>query len=106
MINAEIIRGNSGSVIGFKVENHGESRVCAAISLLVQNTVNSLYKLTEDGFSGCHDDKNWGYVDFQFSDLENQSDGAKILLEAMVLGLKSTRDKFPTEISITENVHM
>jgi uncharacterized protein YsxB (DUF464 family) len=102
MINAEIVRGKSGNVVGFKVENHGDSRVCAAISLLVQNTVNSLELLTEDDFYGQFNDvdKDWGYITFQFKDLENQSDGAKILLDAMALGLESTRDKYPAEVSI------
>ena len=42
MILAEIFRDESGGITGFTVQNHGESIVCAAVSMLVLNTVNSL----------------------------------------------------------------
>ena len=99
MINAEIIRGKSGNVTGFKVENHGESIVCAAVSMLVLNTVNSIEALTEDDFN-CEYNEEGGYIKFALSSPDSHTAGVKILLDAMVLGLESTLEQYPNEISI------
>ncbi|MCL2261587.1 MAG: ribosomal-processing cysteine protease Prp [Defluviitaleaceae bacterium] len=101
MITAKIVRDAWGKVIGFTVENHGESIVCAAVSMLVLNTVNSIELLTEDNFV-CDYDENGGYLKFTLTDPSSRTDGVEILLDAMVLGLTSARKEYPEEIEITE----
>ena len=103
MINAEIIRGESGNVIGFKVANHGESIVCAAVSMLVLNTVNSIEALTEDDFN-CEYNDEGGYLEFTLNNPSFQTTGVKTLLDAMVLGLTSTLEQYPSEISLTDPI--
>ena len=101
MITAEIVRDTQGKIIGFTVENHGESIVCAAVSMLVLNTVNSIELLTEDNFA-CDYNENGGYLKFSLTDPASRTYGIGILLDAMLLGLTSTRKEHPEEIEITE----
>ena len=101
MINAKIVRGHHGKIISFTVENHGESIVCAAVSMLVLNTVNSIEKLTRDKFT-CDYNENGGYLTFSLTNQTGMSDCINILLEAMALGLISAMAEYPTEIEIKE----
>lgn len=100
MIRVKIFR-ESGKITGFTVENHGESIVCAAVSMLVLNTVNSIGSLTEDNFT-CDYNENGGFLTFSLTDPESRSDGIGILLDAMYLGLTSTKTEHPDEIEIKE----
>ncbi|MDR0273370.1 MAG: ribosomal-processing cysteine protease Prp [Clostridiales bacterium] len=101
MINAEIISNEAGCVVGFTVKNHGESKVCAAVSLLTINTVNSIEKLTEDDFFCSLSEKN-AFISFTLKNTDSRSPEIAVLLDALVMGLKSVEEKHPTEISIIE----
>jgi len=103
VINAKIVRDSGGKIIGFTVENHGESIVCAAVSMLVLNTVNSIEMLTEDNFS-CDYNENGGFLTFSLTDPSNRTDGIGILLDAMFLGLSSAQAEYPKEIEIKETI--
>ena len=103
MINAKIVRNASGRIIAFTVENHGESIVCAAVSMLVLNTVNSIYKFTKDKFTCDYDEKEGGFITFSLTNPATQTDGIIILLDAMHLGLTSAQAEYPGEIEIIEN---
>jgi len=98
MISAEIFRDKSG-IVGFTVKNHGKSHVCAAVSMLVINTVNSIETFTDDKFT-CDYNEEGGYLAFTLN--QTASVGTAILLNAMVLGLTSTREQHPKQISIQE----
>jgi len=101
MITATILRNAQSEIIGFTVENHGESIVCAAVSMLVLNTVNSIEFLTEDNFT-CDYNENGGYLKFSLSDPSSKTAGIGILLDAMFLGLTSAKKEYPEEIEIKE----
>ena len=103
MITATIVR-ESGKIIGFTVENHGESFVCAAVSMLVINTVNSIELLTKDKFT-CDYNENGGFLTFSLTDPATRTDGIGILLDAMFLGLTDTKKEHPEEIEIKEIWH-
>ena len=60
----------------------GQDIVCAAVSALVINTVNSLEAFTHDRFTA--EDKD-GYVKLAFP--ERQSPEGKLLMDALLLGL-------------------
>lgn len=60
----------------------GQDIVCAAVSALVINTVNSLEVLTHDRISAEEKD---GYVSFSF--VEPVSEGGTLLMDSLVLGL-------------------
>jgi uncharacterized protein YsxB (DUF464 family) len=102
VITAKIVRDSTGQVIGFTVENHGESIVCAAVSMLVLNTVNSIESLTKDNFT-CDYNENGGYLKFSLTNPSYRTEGTGILLDAMVLGLTSTKKEHPEEIEVTNS---
>jgi len=101
VINAQIVRNAGGKITGFTVENHGESIVCAAVSMLVLNTVNSIERFTKDNFT-CDYDENGGYLTFSLSNTRTDETG--ILLDAMHLGLTSAKTEYPNEIEIKEEI--
>lgn len=102
MINVKFFRDSSGKIIGFTVENHGESIVCAAVSMLVLNTVNSIEVLTKDNFA-CDYNENGGFLTFSLTEPAARTDAIGVLLDAMFLGLTSTKEQYPDEIEIKEN---
>jgi uncharacterized protein YsxB (DUF464 family) len=102
MINAEIFHNEAGSIIGFTVNSHGEETVCAAVSMLVINTINSIERLTDDDFS-CEfneDASDEGFIKFMLSDTGCQSEGARILLNSLAIGLESARELDPSEMVV------
>ena len=57
MTKITVYKNKTGDITGFRCEDHagfaraGRDIVCAAISALVFNTINSIEQLTEDDFS-------------------------------------------------------
>ncbi|GHU40425.1 cysteine protease [Clostridia bacterium] len=67
----------------------GEDVICAGVSALVINTVNSIGQFTADTFD-CQDDEKTGKISLRFQ--KEVSDQTKLLLKAMLLGLTGIRD--------------
>jgi len=104
MINVRIYRNNEKQAIGFTVKNHGESLVCAAVSMLVINTVNSITSLTslsESDFR-CDYNEGGGFITFFLNETTERDYGAGLLLDAMVLGLESVTEQHPKEVELKE----
>ena len=85
---------------GFKIKNHAENHVCAAISMLSINTINSIECLTNDKFT-CDYKENGGFIDFKLK--SKPSIKTDVLLNALKLGLESATNEYPTEIKIIES---
>ena len=87
-MTAVTIYKRSGQYTGFTIEGHagyadeGQDIVCAAVSVLSLNTLNSIEAFTEDQFSGEEKD---GFLSCSFP--EALSEKAVLLLDSMVLGL-------------------
>ena len=85
----------TGDIIGFRSEGHsgyadqGEDIVCAAISALVINTINSINELTDDEMDVDIDDDE-GYIDASFFDTPGKE--AQLLLKSLALGLTNMED--------------
>jgi uncharacterized protein YsxB (DUF464 family) len=103
MINAVINRDASGRIRGFTVHNHGTGIVCAAVSMLVLNTVNSIEALTPAVFT-CDCEEGGGFIRFALieSGAAECAGGAALLLDAMVLGLRSVEESYGSEIQLDE----
>ncbi len=91
-----IVEKQRDDIVGFRMEGHsgyaesGSDIVCAAVSALAINCVNSIEKYAEDRFT-LDTDEEEGRMSFQ---LEGKPSGeAQLLLQSMVLGV--------TEISRT-----
>ena len=97
MITVTIHRSKD-SYTGFKVIGHagyaeeGYDIVCAAVSVLVVNTVNSIETFTDDKFAAREDD---GIVELL---LEGRvSDKTTLLLDSMILGLRDIQTQYGNE---------
>ena len=82
------VKKRNGDYLEFISKGHagyaqeGYDIVCAAVSVLVINTVNSLEAFTEDSFEAEEAD---GYVSFKFT--APVSERGKLLMDSLVLGL-------------------
>jgi hypothetical protein len=105
VISAQVTRNAAGQVIAFEVRNHGESHVCAAVSMLVINTVNGVEALTEAEFTCDCDEKNGGFIAFALVSPRDGQPGreAGLLLDAMALGLESAAAQHPNELTVDTN---
>ena len=89
MIRIEVKKQNS-DIIGFEVKGHagsdeyGKDIVCAAISVLTINCINSIEKFTEDIFV-TQSDENTGKICFSLK--RSPSSPCRILLNSWYLGV-------------------
>jgi len=107
MIQAVIFRDNDGKCNGFHFsghagyDEHGYDIVCASVSMLVVNTINSIETFTDDHFI-CDVKEEDGDVDFHIEgDISKES---TLLLDSMLLGIKAVEEDYGNEfIKIIEN---
>ncbi len=109
MIRINIQRSDKGRIRAFSSKGHagfaekGSDVVCAAVSVLVINTINSIeVLLPEDAFRmKTETDEKKGYIRCVFSG--EPSEEAGLLLDAMYLGLKDIERSYGGDhISIAE----
>ena len=100
MINVSVTRGRQGGVGRLKVHNHGDPIVCAAVSMLVINTVNSIEALTDEKFT-CDYAQEGGFLEISFPG-ETLGHDARLLTDSLMLGLKSISEEYPGNIIIEE----
>jgi hypothetical protein len=99
MISVNLHQNSKDGIKAFTVQNHGASHVCAAVSLLVINTINSIEKFTDTVFKTGYRE-NGGYIHFELA--EEAGHDVTLLLKTMMLGLRSVCEKYPDEIEIIE----
>jgi len=96
MTKISIVKSH-GRYKGFECIGHsgygeaGEDIVCAAISTLTINTINSIEQFTEDAFSLEADD-NIGSIKMYFNEIP--SDKSDLLMKSMELGLNAIADQY------------
>ena len=99
MTSITVIR-ESNRIIAFTCNGHAgyanasEDIVCAAISMLVINTINSIEVLTNT-VPIVEADQKSGYIHCSFED--DVTDDAALLLEAMLLGLSQIKEQYGTK---------
>jgi Predicted ribosomal protein len=85
---------------GFSSKGHagyaedGNDIVCAAVSTLVLNTINSIEAFTDDEFEGSLEEEGGG-IEFQFT--ENPSQSASLLMDSMILGIQKIKESYNNE---------
>lgn len=91
MINISIYKNADGIYTGFKALGHagfaqsGQDIVCAAASVLIINTINSIDSFTLDTFD-MNTNEDSGLIDFKI--ISNISNESILLLKSLVLGLQ------------------
>lgn len=96
MTRATFYQNSENQCIGFEVNGHaeyaqeGEDIVCAAISVLTINTINSIEAFTEDKFRVDVDEES---ASIRFSLEEGPSRECLLLLNSLILGLQRMEDE-------------
>ena len=97
MIEITRIKNENGENMGFRCFGHagfarrGKDIVCASVSALVLNTINSIEAFTEDKFSCAQEEKS-GLIEFII--VSEVSKEASLLMDALFLGLKQIEDDY------------
>ena len=106
MINITVFRDDNGICNGFQCMGHagyadyGQDIVCAAVSVLVVNTINSIEEFTDDAIAYEVKEEN-GDVRFEFTgDISSES---KLLVESMLLGLRGVEQEYGKEFIVIED---
>ena len=93
----------NNTYVGFTMEGHagyseaGSDIVCAGVSVLAINFINSIEKFTTDEYSQFeHEDS--GIIDFEFTN--TISDEAELLIKSLVLGLKQIENEYKEFITL------
>ena len=95
MIKITVYKNQKHVYVGFDIEGHagfheeGKDIVCAAVSVLVINTINSIERFTADITSSLSQEDS-GRIEFRFQN--SPSHDAKLLLDSMILGLEEIEE--------------
>ena len=95
MIRVTIYKTSRHEYTGFDISGHaeyddpGKDVVCAAVSALVINAVNSIEHFTDDETS-CVSDEESGNIMFRFSQIPTHD--AALLLDSMFFGLEEIEE--------------
>ena len=90
MIKISFLYNDTGSIIGFDFKGHagyaesGHDIVCAAVSALVFNTVNSIQEFTDSEFDIDMDEKK-GHIYFKVKGIPDEK--TQLLLNSLKLGI-------------------
>jgi uncharacterized protein YsxB (DUF464 family) len=96
MIKVDLIKKND-QYISLSTSGHagydeyGKDIVCAAASILIINTINSIERFTDDKFSVKQDQES-GIIDLKFKSASSEK--SKLLIDSMVFGLKEIQRKY------------
>ena len=100
MIRVEVKQNDNDEIIGFHVEGHAEYSepgtdiICASVSALVINCVNSVEHFTEVRFDLKTEED--GMIDFTLVDNPIPKD-ANLLLLSLFIGLKKIEENYGTQ---------
>jgi len=89
VIRVKFYHDDNDNINGFRVEGHagykraGEDIICSAVSILSQNTINSIEVFSNDEFNYELDED--GMIELH---LMTVSDSSKLLLKSFELGIK------------------
>ncbi|MDR1067430.1 MAG: ribosomal-processing cysteine protease Prp [Clostridiales bacterium] len=101
MIKIIIRRNAAGKTCGFDVFDHGDGIVCAAVSALALNAVNSVETLTDERFI-CDEDEKKGFLSLRLPDIEKgeEANDARLLLDSFALGARWIAEGYPDDVRV------
>lgn len=100
MIQIDIKKSDNGNIIGFHVSGHAEFSqygtdvICAGVSVLVINCINSIEKFSDTKFDLYQNEKD-GVIDFICR--EPMDDNAVLLMKSMFYGLEEIQNTYGNE---------
>ena len=100
MVRVTILKDQKDICRGFETSGHagyadkGQDIVCAAVSVLTINTINSLEQFTEETFALDADEEN-GRISVRFA--QEPGEAAKLLLSSYTLGIQGIAEHYGTQ---------
>ncbi len=100
MTHITIYQSRGQEYTAFRCQGHagyadaGEDIVCAAVSVLAINTINSIERLVGDSFDLVADQET-GLIDFSLK--EGYSKESLLLIRSLALGLQGIQDNYGNE---------
>lgn len=97
MIKVNVFKNEDNLITGFKVIGHadyaekGSDIVCAAVSALVINTINSIDKFTSDTFDLIQDEDK-GLIEFNM--IDSVSSYGNLFLNSLAYGLQGIQEEY------------
>ena len=104
MTNIIFYARKDGTIFGLQSKGHagygsrGTDIVCASVSILTINTINSIQKLTSDK---CNEKVNSRKATIDFEIDGEVSRESKVLLESLKMGLEAISKDYPGNVKIT-----
>ena len=104
MIRVYLYTNPHGDIYAFKAYDHGEGIVCAAVSALSINCVNSIEALTDTHFT-CDYDTTGGFLAFKYPAAKagQASSDTALLLNSYRLGIEAIATDYKTELTVYLN---
>jgi uncharacterized protein YsxB (DUF464 family) len=96
MIQVTVFRDSEQSYCGYTVSGHagfaeaGKDIICACVSILTQNTANSIERFTDDSIRGEMGED--GYLRVEFPDGIGAE--SKLLMDSMISGLQDIAETY------------
>ena len=97
MISVTVYKNRNNEYTGFTCKGHagyddyGKDIVCACVSMLVINTINSIEQFTDCVFN-VDSDEDSGYIKLELK--ESITEQVGLLLDSMVLGISNTEQQY------------
>ncbi|MHC9536886.1 ribosomal-processing cysteine protease Prp [Dellaglioa sp. BT-FLS60] len=107
MIRVVISRRDAKIIDAFEITGHadsgeyGQDIVCAAVSVLTINTINSLTELAKMNPGVLMDEENGGLMKVKLLESEIVNSTGQLFLESLVLGLQSIEQNYQDYIKLT-----
>lgn len=100
MIKVKFFKNSNNDIYCFEVVDHGDSIVCAGVSALTFNTINSIDKFTDCDFTTDIDDQ--GRILFICDSLkkEGKDKDTSLILKCFELGIQGIKEEYKNDIEI------
>ena len=98
MISIEIFRDKDDNILGLCSRGHagyaesGSDIVCAAVSILLINSLNAIERFSSTGLTVKTEDQENGVIDVRFTGIPDEK--AKVILDTMLLGLEDVAGQY------------
>lgn len=104
MIEADFFFNKNGDAYGFKIKNHGESLVCAAVSALAINAVNAV-KAFVDLKTELVFNAEGGLIVLTVPALRSGavSEAARVIINALKMGFDGINAEYPNSLVVRES---